>query len=281
MQNDYTIAAAATSLQYEHRLFLREMGALIPGTIPLAGIKSVLDVACGPGSWTIDLAKAYPAMHVSGVDKRVEMVEIARRDAAAIRVANVSFSAGDIQEQLPFADASFDFVHVQMEREGVGLKEMPYALRELLRVLRPGGWVNLLNFEPGPVSSPSMDILISLVNKALVKAGRGLYPDRLTFTIAVQYPRFLFQAGCVDVRYTLHPVDLGGWNNPAGRAYIVTTFADDNLIVPFLVKMGVTTQAEIESLLKKIRQEIQQIDFCGGGMIISVVGCKPERTGLK
>src|SRR5579859_5913066 len=225
MQNDNTIAAEATSLQYEHRLFLREMGALIPGTIPLAEIKTVLDVACGPGSWTIDLAKAYPAMHVTGVDKKAEMVEIARRDAAIIRVANVSFTIGNIQEQLPFADASFDFVHVQMEREAVGLKEMPYALRELLRVLRPGGWINLLNFEPGPVSSPSMDILIALVNQAFVQAGRGVYPDRLTFTIAVQYTRFLFQADCVDVRYTLHPVDLGGWNNPAGRAYIVTTFA--------------------------------------------------------
>lgn len=281
MQNGHFVAAEATNLQYQHRLFLREMGTLIPATIPLIEINTVLDVACGPGSWAIDLAKANPDMLITGVDKQPEMIEIARKNALTLRIANVDFEIGDMWKHLPFADSRFDFVHVQMEREIVSLQEMPYVLQELFRVLRPGGWLNLVDFGPGPVSSPSLDILISLINKALVQAGRGLYPDRLTFSIAVLYPRFLSQAGCVDVSYTLHPVDLGGWNNPAGRAYIITTFTDNNRTVPILVKMGVTTQAEIENLLQKIRQEIQQIDFCGGGMIISAIGRKPGKPALK
>jgi ubiquinone/menaquinone biosynthesis C-methylase UbiE len=103
----------------------------------LAPRERVLDVACGTGLVTFGAAQAMgPEGHALGIDISGHMVDAARRRAQERRAANVSFARMDA-EALDLPDASFDAALCAL-----GLMYMPdpeQALREMRRVLRPGG----------------------------------------------------------------------------------------------------------------------------------------------
>ncbi|MPZ63203.1 MAG: methyltransferase domain-containing protein [Propionibacteriales bacterium] len=108
---------------------------LLPHLRPEARI---LDVGCGPGTITCDLAGQVPHGHVTGVDRAESVVDDARAHAVSAGVANVSFEAGDVYA-LEHADGGFDVVHAHQLLQH--LTDPVAALREMRRVCRPGGLV--------------------------------------------------------------------------------------------------------------------------------------------
>jgi demethylmenaquinone methyltransferase / 2-methoxy-6-polyprenyl-1,4-benzoquinol methylase len=101
----------------------------------------VLDVACGTGDLSLVLAGAGEAQ-VVGLDFCRPMLEIARRKASADSLP-IPFVEGDAL-RLPFADETFDAVTIAFGlRNLAGVAE---GLRELRRVLRPGGRLAVLEF---------------------------------------------------------------------------------------------------------------------------------------
>lgn len=89
----------------------------------------LLDVGCGPGNITIDLAARVAPGRVVGID----LVAVADEATAP---DNVTFTTGDVYA-LDFEDASFDVVHAHQVLQH--LTKPVDALREMRRVLRPGG----------------------------------------------------------------------------------------------------------------------------------------------
>ena len=104
----------------------------------------VLDVGCGTGRVSIQVAKALKTSHVTGVDiyegVSGNSPDIARRNAEIEGVADrVKFSYGNAME-LPFDDDTFDVVTMgSVLHEMHGPEDQAKALREVVRVLRPGG----------------------------------------------------------------------------------------------------------------------------------------------
>lgn len=98
----------------------------------------LLDVGCGPGSITIDLAARLAPGVVIGVDSVEEPLVGARQVAAAAGVTNVSFQVADGMA-LPFDDGTFDVVHAHQVLQHV--PDPVGMLREMRRVCRPGGLV--------------------------------------------------------------------------------------------------------------------------------------------
>lgn len=96
----------------------------------------VLDCGCGPGSISCDLAQRVSAGHVTGLDCESSQLELARQRAAELRLDNTTFAGGSVY-QLPFADGSFDIVFAHALFEHLATPDL--ALREIRRVLRPGG----------------------------------------------------------------------------------------------------------------------------------------------
>jgi ubiquinone/menaquinone biosynthesis C-methylase UbiE len=98
---------------------------------------SVLDVACGTGLVTFCAAQAVgPTGRVLGVDLSGRMIEAARRRAEERSASNITFARMDA-ESLDLPDAGFDVALCSL-----GLMYMPdpeKAVREMVRVLRPGG----------------------------------------------------------------------------------------------------------------------------------------------
>ena len=95
----------------------------------------LLDVGCGPGTITTDLARKVAPGRCVGVDRASEVLAQAQAHATAKGVA-VEFQAADVYG-LPFADAAFDVVHAHQVLQH--LTDPVRALRELRRVLKPGG----------------------------------------------------------------------------------------------------------------------------------------------
>jgi ubiquinone/menaquinone biosynthesis C-methylase UbiE len=104
----------------------------------------LLDVGCGPGTITTGLADLVAAPDGSGgatgLDRSEDVIAEARRRAAEAGVANVAFEAGNVYD-LPFEDASFDVAHTHQVLHH--LADPVAALREMRRVVRPGGLVSL------------------------------------------------------------------------------------------------------------------------------------------
>jgi ubiquinone/menaquinone biosynthesis C-methylase UbiE len=98
----------------------------------------VLDVGCGQGIDLVEYARA--GARVTGIDLTPRHLELARGHTAALDL-EVTIVQGDA-ERLPFADESFD----RVSSNGVlhHTPDMPAALREIRRVLRPGGEARIL-----------------------------------------------------------------------------------------------------------------------------------------
>src|SRR5215472_6294427 len=98
----------------------------------------LIDLCCGTGALTRDLAKRASAGEVAGIDFTPQMLEIAR---AHTLEKNVEYREGDVLS-LPFTDASFDGATMGFSMRNV--VDIGACLREIARVLKPGAsFVNL------------------------------------------------------------------------------------------------------------------------------------------
>src|SRR5690242_10696368 len=74
---------------------------------------TVLDIACGPGGWCLDLAHAYPDVEVAGIDISQTMISYARARARSQGLGNASFEVMDATQPLAFSDQSFDLINAR------------------------------------------------------------------------------------------------------------------------------------------------------------------------
>ncbi|KAI1755991.1 methyltransferase type 11 [Xylaria castorea] len=104
----------------------------------------ILDVGCGPGTITLDLAAHVPEGSVTGIDASSNAIESANELSKQRGASNTSFVVGDVLK-LPFDDDSFDIVHAhQVLGHLPGADGDPgpvWGLKEMRRVCKPGGFV--------------------------------------------------------------------------------------------------------------------------------------------
>jgi len=109
-----------------------------------ARLRSVLDVATGTGDMAILLTRQLPGVRVTGIDISAGMLEIGRGKVKRLRLdRQIMLQTGD-SEALEFPDAHFDAITVAF---GVrNFEDLEKGLREMLRVLKPGGKLVILEF---------------------------------------------------------------------------------------------------------------------------------------
>jgi ubiquinone/menaquinone biosynthesis methyltransferase len=113
----------------------------------LRGNETVLDIACGTGDITFALSRRLPDGRAVGLDITQGMLKIAEGRRGQQNVQNVNFVRSDIM-RMPFVDGQFDYVTGGYALRNV--PDLPVALREIKRVLKPGGGLYSLDFGHPP-----------------------------------------------------------------------------------------------------------------------------------
>jgi ubiquinone/menaquinone biosynthesis C-methylase UbiE len=104
----------------------------------------VLDAGTGPGTLVREIARSFPGLQVYGIDLSEDMIRLARAHARREQLAErVHFESFDVAH-LPYPDQSIDVVVSTISMHHWSELEQP--LRELHRVLRPGGRVWIYDF---------------------------------------------------------------------------------------------------------------------------------------
>ncbi|WP_169077157.1 methyltransferase domain-containing protein [Microcella alkalica] len=202
---------------------------------------SLVDVGSGPGSITLEFARRLGADRVVGLDGAETAVAFARELAEEAGLA-VRFEQGDLYA-LPFDDGSVDIAHAHQVLQHLG--DPVGALREMARVVRPGGVVAARDQDAGGVLlhplSPELarwlelSVSIPLANGGEARAGRRLL-------------QWAHAAGFEEVTATastwLFTADGDGpwWGGLWAERVVSSSFADD------AVRHGLATRDELEAI---------------------------------
>jgi demethylmenaquinone methyltransferase/2-methoxy-6-polyprenyl-1,4-benzoquinol methylase len=126
---------------------------------------TVLDVATGTAAVAIELTRRT-GCHVVGLDQSVEMLDAGRRRVEAAGLGDRIELMFGIAERLPFADASFDGLTFTYLLRYVD--DPAATMRELARVVRPGGTIAMLEFGlPQGLARPAWELYVRIVLPAL------------------------------------------------------------------------------------------------------------------
>ena len=182
------------------RRFVVEMAALPPRG-------RLLDLATGTGDIAFEALKKQPEIQVHGADFARQMMLVGKRNG---RYGEQVQWTGADATRLPYADASFDAVVSGYLMRNVA--DMPGALAEQRRVLKPGGRIVILDTSPPPSSIVQPFILLHLrfgipllgrliAGKDAADAYRYLPESTRAFLTPDQLARAMEDAGFCDVAY--------------------------------------------------------------------------------
>jgi len=204
----------------------------------------ILDVGCGPGTITADLAKLVPAGHVTGVERSAEHVLQQARDAAAAQgITNITYTLGDALT-LPFPDGSFDVVHSHQVLQHVA--DPVAVLREMVRVAKPGGFVAARNADfssnawhpeaEGIARWHSAHMQVARANGGEPNVGRRL----VSLALAAGIPRAQIAASASTWCFTAP--DVVWWSETWAARVVSSEFATSALA------QGITTQEGLDGM---------------------------------
>jgi SAM-dependent methyltransferase len=188
-------------LDIQHYAFREALGA--NHLAPIGRPARILDSGSGTGQWAFDLCAEQPQASVFGLD-----VELGK----AVSPQRYNFVRANLLDGLPFSDEQFDFVHQRLLAPAIPLKAWAAVISELVRVTRPGGWIELLELDwavqpAGQATQRILDLMGRLGRS------RGLDTTGIIFRSLDQCLR---RESLTDVVRRPFEIGLGEWDGRAG-----------------------------------------------------------------
>ncbi|QBD83149.1 class I SAM-dependent methyltransferase [Ktedonosporobacter rubrisoli] len=251
-------------LTIQGQMMTREMGGLLPEQEDPSRFQRVLDIACGPGEWIIEMARTYPHMTLIGVDISSSMIEYAREQARVQHVDDrVEFLVMDALLILEFPAVFFDLVNLRCCVGFMRTWDWPKMISEMRRVTRSGGIVRVADAEAEAGHTrnacPALTQFSTLFCQALYEAGHlfEAVPSGLTAHLVPLLQRH----GCRNVQTRTSPMIYQA-GEPSGEAFYRDMKRAFQTLRPFILKWsGKPQKDEYESLCQQALEEIQGSDF--------------------
>ena len=213
----------------------------------------LLDVGCGPGTITTDLARAVAPGEVVGIDASAAVIDEARASSPPTGV-RVRFEVGDVYAT-GFEDASFDVVHAHQVLQH--LTDPVAALTELRRVLRPGGTLAVRDSDYGAFTwspaSPSLARWNELYHQVTARNGADADAGRSLLA-------WVRAAGFEEI---VAASSTWTFADPEARAWWCGLWADRIVASSFAtqaVTYGLSTPEELELLAAGFRSWAEEED---------------------
>ncbi|CAG8611181.1 1444_t:CDS:2 [Ambispora leptoticha] len=206
----------------------------------------VIDIGCGPGTWLLEMATEYPMTYFTGVD-------IVPVYPSQIMPRNVKFIKGNILQVLPIEE-TFDFVRLSSLGTSFTEKEWPHAIENSIKLLKPGGWIEICEMDLLPNDiGPGFEKIIDAFKGLLSK--RGVDPQ-----IVLKLDSLLADSNSLSkIQFDLRRVTAG---HPGGKPGIL--FAE-NLAIYFKIVLAPHLQTfmnispeEYQKLWSKCEQEFER-----------------------
>ncbi len=271
-------AEMARLLDQDHML-TANMGWWFPDHVEPEMLHTVLDLACGPGGWVQEVAFAYPALQVTGVDISENMTAYARMQAQVQHLDNAHFQVMDIKHALDFPDATFDYVNARFLVALMAPSDWVPLLQECWRICRAGGQICLTECDTaGLTTSPAFERMQELLlGQAMTRTGRTVVPGAVNATLTPMLGAFLRQAGWEQTGLQAHVLDYSAGTDLHASNYrnLVSAY---KLMQPFVVHTGVTTNQEWEQLHTQMQIEMMAPTFRGLWYYLSVFGQKSHAS---
>ena len=215
---------------------------------------SVLDCGCGPGPLTLGFAEIVAPGRVVGIDIEPSMIDQANALAADSDVENLEFQVADIYD-LPFEDGEFDVVFSSAVTEH--LSDPIRALREILRVTKPGGIGAVIRTDwsfPFIVPEcPELSRFFELFEGGFNRIGGSL--NRGRFLRA-----HMREAGFDVVEFETNMSQLLGQSAASASAETYIAWTENIPLFQESIELGITTDAELRSMVDGIREWAEHPD---------------------
>ena len=216
---------------------------------PISAPRDIVDVGCGTGRWAIEMAAEFPTANVIGVDVAPPAVG----EGGALTADNYTFVPGNVLERLPFADKSFDFTHQRYLVLAIPAQRWPHVIAELLRVTRPGGWVELIETEP-PSGAPALDQLAEWGKQLMSRRG-------IDFSTARQIGAMLHAGGARDVTARPLIIPVGKPGGRIGAMMVADYLSALGAVRGPLAAVGIASEDAFDEAMSRARQELDQRAF--------------------
>lgn len=242
--------------------------------LSLTGAQCLLDVGCGLGDAVLALGDDLDDDgEVVGVDVSAEMLRVARSRATGAR-SRARFAVGDACA-LDEPDDSFDVV--RSERTLQWLADPVAAVAEMVRVLRPGGRVSLIDTDWSTFAIEVGDDRLAEIVRDAVRTERGRPSN-----IGGRLRDLARRVGCVPLVHTQATQSWSEWDPDVARApagcFSMQSLADD------LVATGHLAPGDRDRFVSTIQQAARRDQFSMHLTMHAVVAAAPghsDRTGLE
>ncbi|RIB14827.1 S-adenosyl-L-methionine-dependent methyltransferase [Gigaspora rosea] len=210
----------------------------------------ILDIGCGPASWSFDIATTYPLSQVIGLD-------ISSYQPNQIKPGNFEFIRADAQKGLPFDDNTFDFVFQRFLFFGYTKEKWSYVINEIVRVLKPGGFLELS--EPSNIidGGPATQCLWNYGEAELLKKRGG------DFDAYQKLEKYLQEQGKLEkLKKEVKKSYFGKKHNNLELSKVNTGNVINALfsLKPFLTKTLQVSDEEYDELVKTCEKELFELD---------------------
>jgi SAM-dependent methyltransferase len=209
---------------------------------PVESPERVVDVGCGTGQWGFEVCAEFPAALVVGLDLVAGKPE---------RPPGYRLVKGNLLHGLPFGDDRFDFVHQRFLSSGVPTSSWPTVVEDLVRVARPGGWVELVESVMrveglGPANERLSEVMLGLAG------AMGLDTTNAVFNSLDDRLR---RAGLASVMRREVSLPIGLWGGTVGSLMATDMRAACTRVLQLLEARGTLGGDEAHDLLQRAQEE--------------------------
>ncbi|MGY2052853.1 methyltransferase domain-containing protein [Methylobacterium sp. JK268] len=180
---------------------------------------TVLEAGCGVGAQTVILSQRHPGIRLTCIDRSEASLAQASAAMASAGLKQPVFRRADLLRDLPFRDAAFDHVFVCFVLEH--LADPVRALRELRRVLKPGGTITVVEGDHDSALLHPDDVAAGDVVRCLIDLQRSGGGDA---RIGRRLHPLLREAGYAEIRVAPRPAYHDASRPEAADAFVRQTF---------------------------------------------------------
>lgn len=207
-------------------------------------VTTILDVGTGTGVWSTDMARLFPQAHIVGVDISAALLEYTSSAAC-------TFCLADILQGLPFPDEQFEYVHQRFLVAAIPTVNWPAVIQELVRVARPGGWIELVEIgltiqQAGPKTTHLLDWIEE------ISLARGF--DMRTLPIGKLFRQMELEY--IETYDVFAP--LGDWAGNVGTMFKANILSAWQAIKGLYCAQANVSPAHFETMLKLVAQEWEE-----------------------